>query len=203
MSVTVEALTVRFGSRIVLHEAHAHFRDGDLTAVIGPSGSGKSTLLSVISGEDIASGGSVIADGRIDWLVQSTPLFQRRIAIENVIASATYNHAARSLAILHGLRSMRAIGIMHLARTMTYRLSGGEKQRVAVARAMTSKADVIIADEPTASLDAASREKVCDALAAAARAGSAVIIATHDPYVASRCDVVYALTNGALTESRP
>ena len=90
--------------------------------------------------------------------------------------------------------TLEKVGLAHLARVKSARLSGGERQRVAVARAIVARSPLILADEPTASLDAVSRGKVVEALAEAAASGALVLVATHDAWVAEHCDGVFTLT---------
>jgi ABC-type lipoprotein export system ATPase subunit len=93
---------------------------------------------------------------------------------------------------------MRRLGVDHVQNQRVYTLSGGERQRLAVARAIAAHANVILADEPTASLDPVSREAVCEALLVAATQGAMVIVATHDRAVADRCGRAYSISNGKL-----
>lgn len=190
MRVTLEHVNVAFGERTVLDGVSAELESPGVITLVGPSGSGKSTLLGVIAEQVLPSRGHVkisYADGpgRTDWLVQSTPLLMRRTAIANTmlgpLSTGKRTHEARTQA-LGALSSLR---IEHLANQLAHRLSGGERQRVAVARALATGPSLVLADEPTASLDAHSRQDVCDALIQLGEAGSLVIIATHDPYVAS------------------
>lgn len=198
MPVVVEAVTVRFGERVVLDNLSAIFEVG-LTAILGPSGSGKSTLLSVIAGHLQPEIGSVRLEGlssRIDWIVQSAPVLTRRTAIENVMLGPLSTGADAQHAKARALEAMRLLNIDGLAQTQTFKLSGGERQRIAVARALGTGSDIIVADEPTASLDPVSRRAVCDALELASKSGRVVIVATHDPYVEQRCFQSVALDQG-------
>lgn len=204
MSIVLKNICVSFGQRTVLNNISANFAEGTLTAIMGPSGAGKSTLLGVVAGsEPPGAGAQICVPEHVEWLVQTTPLFLRRSALDNVISSALFRGVPRDTAIRRGLRALRAVDILPLARLRTHRLSGGEKQRVAIARAMTARAAVLLADEPTAALDAASRDRVCSALVAAARAGATVLIATHDPVVAATCDATLSLAHGVLDRGSP
>ncbi len=202
MSVVARDIVMSYGDRRVLDNASFVFPESSTTAIMGPSGSGKSTFLSLVSGLVEPSSGTIMAEGRIDWLVQSSPLFQRRTAIDNVMVSLQLEGIPTIDAIPIAMRAMMSVNIASLAREKTFRLSGGEKQRVAIARAIASESKVLLADEPTASLDPNSRELVCEALQAIARSGTTVLVATHDEFVAQRCDEIAYLDRGKLVSRK-
>lgn len=198
--VRVDGVTVRFDSRVVLDQLSCAFGAGQMTAVMGPSGSGKSTLLAVLAGLLAPSSGRVIAEtpenGNMDvaWIFQSSPVLTRRSALDNVALGPLSRGVPRSEAVSRAMSAMESLGITSYAATPAYRMSGGERQRIVVARAIATRAFMILADEPTASLDASNRSSVCEALLTAAQSGSAVILATHDTVVSSLCHQVVDLT---------
>lgn len=199
MQVTMTDVSVRLGPRQILDGLTAEFKR-EATAVMGPSGSGKSTLLGVIGGLISPDLGSVCRQPStmpIEWLIQSTPLLSRRTVLDNVMLSARMRGVPEALALEQAREAMAAVGIHEMESARAWSLSGGEKQRVAIARAMTSRAPLLLADEPTASLDPATRALVSDAFRAAA-SRAIVIIATHDAFVAEQCDSVYDLVAGRL-----
>lgn len=202
MRIDVAQVCVQYDGRPILKDISATFMQSEVTALMGPSGSGKSTLLAAISGVTrIASGRITFSTGdrpRTEWLMQETPLLQRRLAIDNVLLSSRIIGLSDRAAFAGAFRAMKSLGILHLANKQTHLLSGGEKQRVAVARAIASRAQIILADEPTASLDSRSRDAVLDALDTAAKAGALIICATHDVTAAARATRVYNLRDGAL-----
>lgn len=202
---SLSAVTVRLGNRVVLNEVSFRARPGAVTAITGPSGSGKTTLLHVLGGLLRPTAGvaavDLAASGRIAWIVQNSPLLPRRTCQENVALGAVatgkeWDESQRVAAAMLG-----ELGLEHTASTLGFRLSGGEKQRMAVARAMAADASVVLADEPTASLDSDSRNLVCLALQRAARRGSSVIVTTHDDFVAGTASQVLDLRGGQLTET--
>ncbi|MDR1633751.1 MAG: ATP-binding cassette domain-containing protein [Bifidobacteriaceae bacterium] len=204
MLIEVRACTVTFGQRMVLSDLSVSFASPGIFAVMGPSGSGKTTLLGVIAGAVRTSSGTVVTDGvpggagGWEWIVQSSPLLNRRTAFDNVVLGPAARGLSPGDAADRALTAIGDLGIEELAAQRVYKLSGGERQRVAVARALASRPGLILADEPTASLDPRSRTEVCDGLARAAEHGALVLVATHDPYVASRADVTYRLEGGKL-----
>lgn len=191
MSVIIEGLNVTFGARVLFEHLTERFEPGEMVAIVGPSGSGKSTLLGVIAGFVTPTSGAVTVDSgpeTVDWIFQSTHLLSRRTARDNVALGAMSRGLDFQSARLVGAETLERINLDHLADQPAFRLSGGERQRIAVARSIARRARVMLADEPTASLDPSSRNTICSALRVAASTGAAVLIATHDPHVASICD---------------
>lgn len=206
MLLELSGVTVAFGGRQVLDSVSCRVEPGVLTALMGPSGSGKTTLLAVAAGLLQPQHGTVrIGEGRaslhtvqIDWIFQTTPLLGRRSARENVTLGATARGSPRRNALLAADRSLSALGLEAVADSPAYRLSGGEKQRVVVARALASKTQILLADEPTASLDRGAARLVCDALRTVAQRGATVLVATHDRVVSNECDSLLTLQDGQL-----
>ncbi|WP_158268742.1 ABC transporter ATP-binding protein [Salinibacterium hongtaonis] len=164
---------------------------GQSLAIVGPSGSGKSTLLSIIAGFTDPSSGELRFDGsrgHIEWAPQASPLLSRRTALDNVMLPTLIRGADPGAARMHASKTLDDLGLGAFAHTPVYRLSGGERQRVGVARAVVSRPRMLLADEPTASLDPYSRTAVIQTLRRCTQEGTAVIIATHDPIVAEQCD---------------
>ncbi|MDR1394242.1 MAG: ATP-binding cassette domain-containing protein [Bifidobacteriaceae bacterium] len=227
MRVKLDGCTVAFGSRTVLDGLSAIFAGPSMIALLGPSGSGKTTLLGLIAGLVRPSAGTVrltsdsssragqlpsgdqsqgparnkIWDWDWDWLVQSSPLLNRRSAFDNVVLGPRSRGLRPDAAQSIATAMMDELGIGQLAHQKVYKLSGGEKQRVAVARSLATRPALILADEPTASLDASSRDLVCHGLRRAVIDGALVLLATHDPYVASQADLAYELADGKLTRA--
>jgi ABC-type lipoprotein export system ATPase subunit len=196
---------VAFGGRRVLSGLDAAFEAPGLVSIMGPSGSGKTTLLGVIAGSVRVAPGTVTMDRRPgppedrEWIVQSTPLLGRRTVLENVALGPRSRGVAREAAHRIAAESIVDLGIGGLAHQRVYKVSGGERQRVAVARSLAGGPRLILADEPTASLDPHSRELVCRALRNAARTGALVLVATHDPYVQVQAQIAYRLEDGRLS----
>lgn len=194
MQILVEELELRVGQRILTRELTFSVNPGQMAAIRGPSGSGKSTLLSVISGYGSPYAGSIrfLDNGvdttpTIDWLIQTTPLFLKRSVLDNAIAGALVRSGVvdreRAIATLENL------GIAHLVNTPTLRLSGGERQRLALARVLLSDGNVILADEPTASLDPRTRDLVVRGIRELIGDSRVCLLATHDEAVADACDI--------------
>ena len=180
---------------VALREFDGEILRGDRIAVVGASGSGKSTLLHLIAGLDAPSSGTVDRPG----LDPSRPLRPAQIAIvlqePGLIAAMNVAENASLGVLLAGADQRRAstathealaqLGIGQLAERLPAELSEGQAQRVALARALAIGAPLVLADEPTGSLDRANADVVVDALLRAAGDG-ALVVATHDPLVAAR-----------------
>ena len=191
---------------------------GRVTAITGPSGSGKTTLLSLIGGLDRAEGGSLVVDGcplatmdrralarfrreHVGFVFQSFNLLPTLTARENVEVGLEPLGLARAEARARAEAALADVGLDDAAHRFPHELSGGEQQRVAVARALAKDPPLLLADEPTGNLDEAAGAVVLDLLVAASHGGAhdrTVVIVTHDPAVAERADEVFHLRHHAL-----
>jgi putative ABC transport system ATP-binding protein len=207
MAATLEArgLSVRLGGRRVLDGLDLSAHAGRVVAISGHSGSGKTTLMLVLAGLLQPDEGRVELSGstrRVGFVPQSFGLAPGLTAVENI--SLPMQAAAvvppRDEIESRSTRALAAVGLAGTEDRLVTELSGGQRQRVAVARVLAGEHDVIIADEPTAELDADSRERVLRLLLDVADGGSLVVIATHDPEVADCCDDWWELADGRLEE---
>lgn len=197
MRLVVKDVSVTLGGQKILDTFNVVARSFESLAIVGPSGAGKSTLLSVMAGHLTPAVGAVALEDEasgahhrqpvVSWIVQASPLLDRRTALANAALGPVA--AGMDLETAHRLagHALTELGLTALFHKPVYKLSGGERQRVAVARTIATRPDVILADEPTASLDAASRSLVVSALQTAALEGAIVVVATHDPAVAESC----------------
>jgi len=212
----VENVSYRYknGDRDVLRNVNAEFVPGKIHAVVGPSGSGKTTLLSMIAGLDSPHEGQVALDGvdlasmdldryrreSIAMVFQAFQLFPLLTALENVCTPMLLNGADRGKAKETAKRLLESVGI-DVSKHKRYpaNLSGGEQQRVAIARALSTGARVILADEPTGSLDEANGEAILTILRKLARYdGYCVVVVTHNLDIADASDVVFRMSDGVL-----
>lgn len=202
----VRDVVVELGARRVLASTTLEVHAGESVAVTGPSGSGKTTLLNCICGIVVPTSGSVVLDGetissltvaarasvrlhRIGLVLQDPELLAELSVIENAALRLVLAGMPRTAAFDEATTWLCEVGLEHRLHESVDTLSGGEAQRVAVARALAGSPPLVIADEPTASLDEESADLVTRTLLTASRdAGAAVVLATHDPLVAAQCD---------------
>ena len=194
-------LVVRRAGRAVLDGVDIEAAPGMVTAVTGASGAGKSTLLWVIAGLIVPDAGSIIPDNRFDLsavVVQTYGLLPVLSAKENVELPLLLRGVSGDEARRRTDEALAQAGLPDLSDRLAEELSGGQRQRVAVARALALRAGLLVADEPTAELDAVAAAMVFAALRAEADAGVTVVLSTNDPSLADLCDRVYHLQDGSV-----
>ncbi len=214
-TVSVQALTVVFGSVTALADVDADIAPGALTAVTGPSGAGKSTLLGALAGaraDRDVTGGDVLVDGEpprpatatrgVVLLPQGNGLASVLTASENCLIPLLDRGVAPAEARQRVGEALDAVGLGESAGHLTEELSGGQQQRVAVARAIACRPTLLLADEPTSELDHANRERVLDLLRGLTASGTTVVMATHDPEAAEAADHEIALDGGHVVGRR-
>jgi putative ABC transport system ATP-binding protein len=206
--------------RVVLQNAHAEFRAGEITAILGKSGSGKSTLLNLISGIDAPDAGQIWVDGqdltalserertlfrraRIGFVFQFFNLIPTLTVGENVSLPLELNRVSRPEAREKARDLLAAVELLDRYDTFPDKLSGGEQQRVALARAIVHDPLLILADEPTGNLDEETGAQVISLLAHLAREQNrTLLIVTHSLEAASPADRILRLSHGQLVEAR-
>jgi putative ABC transport system ATP-binding protein len=196
-----QGIAVTRAGRVVLDHVDIEAEPGVVTAVTGASGAGKSTLLWVIAGLIEPDEGTITPDNRFDLsalVVQSYGLLPVLTAKENIELPLLMRGVTGEEARRRTEAALAQAGLPELHDRLAEELSGGQRQRVAVARALAMRARLLVADEPTAELDAASAALVVSALRAEADAGVTVVLSTNDPSLAAMCDRVYELHDGAI-----
>ena len=217
-------LVLSFGETPALRDASLTVGRGEIVAVMGPSGSGKSTLLHCLAGILVPDQGEVWFGGqrldtqsderrsalrrdRFGFVFQSGQLVPELTAEENVALPLLLSGARRGPAMTAAGKWFGTLGLDGLERRRSGELSGGQAQRVALARGLVAKPEVLFADEPTGSLDSVSGELVMDLLTAAVREqGTTVILVTHDARVAAYADREVVVRDGkvrTLTGAEP
>lgn len=209
--ILADSVTVNINGTLALATTSLAVSAGDVVAVTGPSGSGKSTLLGCLSGIRVPTQGSVIVAGehlnrlspgararfrreRCGVIFQDADLLDELDVAANVALPLIFSGMPRAEALARAAKVLDAVGCGELTARRPAELSGGEAQRVAVARAFAGSPVVVIADEPTASLDIDKAAAVTELIVHHAHAvGAATVIATHDRTVAKTCDREAAL----------
>jgi putative ABC transport system ATP-binding protein len=189
---------------------------GEMVAIVGPSGSGKSTLLSLIGAIDAPTGGQVLLDGndlaklddkgrtllrrhRIGIVFQAQNLIPTLTAIENISLPLELDGVDKAEAIRRADNVLEMIGLAHRRDHLPAMMSGGEQQRVAVARALVIQPALLLADEPTGNLDSVSSGQIVDLLRDLVdQHQQTVVVVTHDPAVAQRADRIVHLRDGRI-----
>ncbi|MCP4540873.1 MAG: ABC transporter ATP-binding protein [Chloroflexi bacterium] len=202
--------------RVVLRDANATFAKGEFVAILGRSGTGKSTLLNLISGIDLADSGAIWLDGQdlVTLDERARTLFRRRnvgfvfqffnliptlTVQENVVLPLELKGAAAKDARLRTESVLDAVGLLDRRSTFPDRLSGGEQQRIAIARALVHDPLLVLADEPTGNLDRETGRQVMALLDQLTRqAGKNLILVTHSTEAATHADRVLHLRDGKL-----
>ena len=208
--------TVQSGSErlTILHELDLAIPDGQFVSVVGPSGSGKSTLLGLVAGLDAPTSGRILIDGeditamgedslaslrgrKLGFVFQSFHLIPSMTALENILAPMEIAgvRGARERA----RRLLEDIDLTGRAHHYPSQLSGGEQQRVAVARAFSNEPSILLADEPTGNLDSRNGQHVFDLMVEMNRRhGTTLVLVTHDHELASRADRRISLRDGRV-----
>jgi putative ABC transport system ATP-binding protein len=189
-------------------------KSGDFLSIVGPSGSGKSSLLHLVGCLDRPTSGSVLVDGvsveklsdaelshirreRVGFVFQQFYLNDAMTAVQNVLLPLELAHVKGRMELARA--ALGAVGLGKKERNYPSQLSGGEQQRCAIARALVNSPELLLADEPTGSLDSESGRSVLDLMEGlhAAR-GLALVIVTHDPSVAARAEVHVSICDGRV-----
>ena len=200
----------------VLKEITATIHDGKFVAIMGPSGSGKTTLLNVISGFISADGGKVILDGqdiltgeenelaeirqhKLGFVFQDFMLLNGLTIRENIFLPQIIAGKPKSQMEQNTHTLLEVFGIEEIAEKYPAEVSGGQKQRASIARALSNNPSIILADEPTGNLDSKSSTAVIEAfLNAKEKIGATIFMVTHDAFAASYADKVIALKDGIV-----
>jgi len=207
--LVASALAYRRAGRTILNDVSLVAPPGRVIGVMGPSGTGKSSLLALLGGLDRPDTGTVRReppDARLGLVLQAYGLASLLTAAENVEIVLQPQVAARQLSRAEVRQQaatlLDALGLAGARDNLVEELSGGQQQRVAIARALVTEPDILLADEFAAELDHEAKLHALDLIVAVARRGGIVVIATHDPEIAQRCDQVWHLADGHLHRSR-
>jgi putative ABC transport system ATP-binding protein len=199
----------------VLRGVSLTVRRGELIAIVGPSGSGKSTLMNIVGTLDRPTGGLVRVAGHdvsglsdrdlsalrgkaIGFVFQQFFLLSGMSALDNVADGLLYHGIARSGRRLRAAEALERVGLGHRLHYHPEKLSGGERQRVAIARALVGRPSVLLADEPTGSLDTASGASIVELLHELHLTGSTIVVITHDKEIAGELPRRVTMRDGRI-----
>ena len=201
-----------YGELKALDNVNIHVDKGEWVAIMGPSGSGKSTMMNIIGCMDKPSKGEVLLNGvdiskessksltnirrdKIGLIFQQFHMVNYLTAVENIMVSQYYHSIPDEK---EALEALAKVGLRERARHLPSQLSGGEQQRVCVARALINQPELILADEPTGNLDEANEYIVLDLFRQLHDAGTTLIVVTHDPEVAEAAQRTIVLEHGRV-----
>ena len=216
--VRLENVYKYYGEKIVaLRGVDLEIKSGEFVAILGPSGSGKSTLINLVAGLDKPDRGyiEVLGERISEWspsrravwrrksigiVFQFYHLFPLLTALENVVLPMKLAGVFRGHERERALELLELVGMRDKADRYPSELSGGEQQRVAIARALANDPPILLADEPTASLDSGNKMRILELLKDIHKLGKTVILTTHDPVLAERAERIICLVDGVIRE---
>jgi len=216
----LRAVTKRYGDATVLKDVNLTIDPGEMVVVTGRSGSGKSTMFKLMAGLDRPSSGEVLLEGRsladlddaamsrmrlerLGLVFQSVNLLPDLSVEQNVRLPLDLRGVPRAAAQARAVELLARMGLRQHARKRPHQLSGGQAQRVAIARALANQPAIILADEPTGSLDRSNAETVLEAFREVNASGTTVLIVSHDPLVIQQIPARLKIEDGqARWESR-
>lgn len=203
-----------YGELKALDKINLSVEKGEWISIMGPSGSGKTTMMNIIGAMDKPSFGEVILDGediakkspkeltvirrdKIGLIFQQFHLVNYLSALENVMMSQYYHSMPDAE---EAMEALAAVGLAERAKHLPNQLSGGEQQRVCIARALINHPAILLADEPTGNLDEKNEYIVLDIFEKLHNAGSTIIVVTHDPEVGEESERMITLEHGKITK---
>ena len=209
--IVLEKIYKKYAKKEILKDINLSIQEGDFIALVGESGAGKSTLLNIMGLLDEPTSGRITIKGitynnsrdkkaaevrrnTISYLFQNFALIEEETVNKNLKLALHYQKKLKIDKQKEIDNVLEKFGILELKNNKVFQLSGGEQQRVALARVILQDNDIVLADEPTGSLDEKNRQIVIDNLAILNKSGKTVVVVTHDKYVAESCNKIINLT---------
>lgn len=217
--IEIRNVTKSYGPLTVLHDVSLSIPEGEIMAIVGPSGAGKTTLLQIAGTLDRPDSGTVVFDGtdlfslkdkklsefrntHIGFVFQFHQLLPEFSAMENVAMPALIAGRSRKEAFDEARQLLDDLGLSHRTDHKPAELSGGEKQRTAIARALINHPKIVLADEPTGSLDSHNREEIQQIISRLCHErGQSFVIVTHDREMASIADRIVEMADGKIIDN--
>lgn len=212
--ISVQNVSKKFGSREILKDLSFDVEENEFVALVGPSGSGKSTLLNMIGLLDNIDSGKILINGKIlpkvnsrsavnyrknviNYLFQSNALISTSSVKDNLMLAMTFTNFSKEEKEKKIKETLRFIGLENRLDSKVNELSGGEQQRIAIVRAILKPGEIILADEPTGSLDPDMAQKSFDLIRSLRdQFGKTILIVTHNLDHAKQCDRIVSLKSG-------
>lgn len=208
--IELKNITKKFENKTVFANFNLQINQNEMVAIIGPSGSGKSTLLNILGLIDKVDDGEYqfeqytnikpnsrlaqkIIREKISYLFQNFALIEEDTVLQNLLLALKYVKQSKKEKTEIITDALQKVGLSEYLNSKIYELSGGQQQRIAVARAIIKPSELVLADEPTGSLDSKNRDEIIKLLLELNAAGKTVIVVTHDSHVAEKCHRVLEL----------
>lgn len=208
--IEIKDLQKSFGKKQIFHGFNYQFTEGKMVAIIGKSGCGKTTLLNMIGLLDLEYEGQILYDGKniakekekersayirnhINYLFQNYALIDDETVEENLLLALEYEKISKKEKLERINQVLKMVELEGFNEKEIYTLSGGEQQRIALARILLKRGNLVLADEPTGNLDAENSYKVLQLLKELQRQGRTIIIVTHNESLAKECDEIIRL----------
>ncbi|RMC51711.1 ABC transporter ATP-binding protein [Lactobacillus sp. ESL0263] len=208
--IELKNITKKFENKTVFASFNLQIDQNEMVAIIGPSGSGKSTLLNILGLIDKVDDGDYqfeqytnikpnsrlaqkIIREKISYLFQNFALIEEDTVLQNLLLALKYVKKSKKEKTEIITAALQKVGLSEYLNSKIYELSGGQQQRIAVARAIIKPSELVLADEPTGSLDSKNRDEIIKLLLELNDAGKTVIVVTHDSHVAEKCHRVLEL----------
>lgn len=208
--IELKNITKKFENKTVFANFNLQIDQNEMVAIIGPSGSGKSTLLNILGLIDKVDDGDYqfeqytnikpnsrlaqkIIREKISYLFQNFALIEEDTVLQNLLLALKYVKKSKKEKTEIITAALQKVGLSEYLNSKIYELSGGQQQRIAVARAIIKPSELVLADEPTGSLDSKNRDEIIKLLLELNDAGKTVIVVTHDSHVAEKCHRVLEL----------
>ena len=210
--IELKRISKNYGHKVIFSDLSLTLESGKLIALVGPSGAGKTTLLNLIGLLDLDYQGKILVDGvdtkalnskqrmlfirnRINYLFQDYALVENLTVKDNLLLALEYCKMSKNEKLQEITQALEKVDLSESLDHKVYELSGGEQQRVALARTMIKPGKIILADEPTGNLDEGNKQKVFSLLESLRSPDRTIIIVTHDKQLAGNSDLVITLND--------